>query len=150
MFMKALTLTQPWASLVASGAKHIETRAFRSSYRGPLAIHAARTFPTWAQALCNQEPFLSALRSTDSRDPTKPIAPQLPRGCVLAVARLENCVPIEEMGLPAEPERSFGEYRPGRYAWVLHFITRLPDSLPARGALSLWEWHPPLPLSPVT
>jgi hypothetical protein len=36
--MKALTLIQPWASLVAIGAKRVETRGWRTSYRGPLAI----------------------------------------------------------------------------------------------------------------
>ena len=39
--MKALTLHQPWASLIAIGAKKIETRSWATSYRGPLAIHAA-------------------------------------------------------------------------------------------------------------
>lgn len=39
--MKALTLWQPWASLVARGEKTIETRSWPTDYRGPLAIHAA-------------------------------------------------------------------------------------------------------------
>ncbi len=43
--MKAITLHQPWATLVAVGAKRIETRSWATSYRGPLAIHAARTTP---------------------------------------------------------------------------------------------------------
>jgi hypothetical protein len=43
--MKALTLTQPWATLVAIGAKTIETRSWPTSYRGPLAIHAAKGYP---------------------------------------------------------------------------------------------------------
>ena len=38
--MKALTLTQPYATLVALGAKQIETRGRGFSHRGPLAIHA--------------------------------------------------------------------------------------------------------------
>ncbi len=41
--MKALTVWQPWATLVAIGAKRIETRSWSTSYRGPLAIHAAAT-----------------------------------------------------------------------------------------------------------
>lgn len=50
--MKALTLHQPWASLVALGAKMIETRSWSTKYRGPLAIHAGRgkadpTDPIW-------------------------------------------------------------------------------------------------------
>lgn len=40
--MKALTLTQPYATLVAIGEKRLETRSWRTSYRGPLAIHAAK------------------------------------------------------------------------------------------------------------
>ncbi len=40
--MKALTLTQPWAHLVAVGAKRVETRSWPTPYRGPLAIHAAQ------------------------------------------------------------------------------------------------------------
>lgn len=43
--MKALTLWQPWASLVALGAKRIETRSWSTTYRGPLAIHAAARKP---------------------------------------------------------------------------------------------------------
>lgn len=43
--MKALTLTQPWASLVALGEKRIETRSWGTSYRGELAIHAAASIP---------------------------------------------------------------------------------------------------------
>ena len=42
--MKALTLTQPWATLIAVGAKRIETRSWGTSYRGRIAIHAAKGF----------------------------------------------------------------------------------------------------------
>lgn len=41
--MKAISLWQPWASLVPAGAKPVETRSWSTSYRGPLAIHAAKT-----------------------------------------------------------------------------------------------------------
>jgi len=40
--MKALSLWQPWASAIALGSKRIETRGWATSYRGPLAIHAAK------------------------------------------------------------------------------------------------------------
>src|ERR1700722_19135273 len=59
--MKALTLTQPWATLVSIGAKRVETRSFRVSYRGSLAIHAAKGFPKWAQETCYEQPFLRVL-----------------------------------------------------------------------------------------
>lgn len=40
--MKAISLWQPWATLIATGAKQIETRSWATSYRGPIAIHAAK------------------------------------------------------------------------------------------------------------
>lgn len=41
--MKALSLWQPWATLIAIGAKQYETRGWSTPYRGPLIIHAAKT-----------------------------------------------------------------------------------------------------------
>lgn len=49
--MKALTVHQPYASLIAIGAKRIETRSWSTSYRGPLAIHAAALTPVGDLAL---------------------------------------------------------------------------------------------------
>lgn len=59
--MKTISLWQPWASLVAIKAKRIETRSWYTSYRGPLAIHAAKVFPKWVHELCCEAPFSEAL-----------------------------------------------------------------------------------------
>ena len=40
--MKALSLWQPWASLIAAGVKRFETRHWETRHRGPIAIHAAK------------------------------------------------------------------------------------------------------------
>ncbi len=162
--MIALTLTQPWATLVTIGAKRIETRSWSTSYRGPLAIHAAKTFPKTARLLCHDRPFSTALA------PHGFYAHNLPLGAVVATCRLVGVFPIsdhershqlpvqqadaplmvslsEELPAPewvtippAEPERSFGDYAPGRFAWVLDDIMPLPRPIPARGALGLWKW----------
>ena len=42
--MLTLTLTQPYATLVAIGAKQIETRSWYSSVRDDILIHAATTY----------------------------------------------------------------------------------------------------------
>ena len=47
--IKFITLTQPWATLVALGVKRIETRSWRTPYRGLLGIHAAKSYPDWAR-----------------------------------------------------------------------------------------------------
>jgi len=53
--IKAISLWQPWASLVIGGHKQFETRSWRTRYRGLLAIHAARSKA--AGGLFEQEPF---------------------------------------------------------------------------------------------
>ena len=143
--MKALTLTQPWATLVALQAKSIETRSWRTSYRGPLAIHAAKRMPKSASLLCCQEPFRAALEAggykLENSTTNNPFG--LPLGAIIAVAILTDIQPITPENQPPEPEHSFGDYTPGRFAWMLQNIYRLPDPIPASGRLGLWEWNPP-------
>jgi activating signal cointegrator 1 len=149
--MKALTLTQPWATLVAIGAKKIETRSWRTDYRGPLAIHAAKGFPEDAQALCFLEPFATILRNAKVLQFPRPGKYNrfwkekivVPRGCVIATCQL---VRIDgPLGKDADiyftrNERAFGDLSEGRYAWFLADIKPLPQPVPARGFQGLWDW----------
>lgn len=147
--MKALTLTQPWATLVAIGAKRIETRGWKTDYRGPLAIHAAKGWTEEMVKLSMRgEPFHSVLTAAGY-----PLFSLLPRACVVATCVLVDCRPItadsKEWGTNGvlwpldDQERAFGDYAPGRYAWLLADVQPLAEPVPARGALSLWEWQPP-------
>jgi hypothetical protein len=38
--MRVLTIRQPWAHLIVHGTKNIENRDWKTSYRGPVLIHA--------------------------------------------------------------------------------------------------------------
>lgn len=146
--MKALTLTQPWATLVAIGAKRIETRSWSTSFRGPIAIHVAKTFPGACRELCEEHVFRLALRDGGYGGE---LGEDLPRGAVIAAARLVGCFRITRSGSyqlptgePIEitvPERSFGDYTPGRFAWLLADVVKLPAPIPARGSLGLWTWE---------
>lgn len=129
--MRALTLTQPWATLVAIGAKKIETRSWNTNYRGLLAIHAAKKCPYEAFELVFQEPFHSAIGRN-----------QMPLGFVIATCELVDVVRIyADTYIPGKPELMFGDYSIGRYMWYLEGIARIPEPIPARGALGLWEWE---------
>ncbi|MGE0539716.1 MAG: ASCH domain-containing protein [Dehalococcoidia bacterium] len=146
--MKGLSLTQPYASLVAIGAKRIETRSWRTDYRGWVAIHAAKGFPGWAVETTYGEPFRVALTSAGY---TK--ASDLPRGAIVALARLQGCFGTPSEGSskrvypfaddltlpPPEPERSFGDYSSGRFAWVFSTVRRLPEPIRYQGRLGLWD-----------
>jgi len=71
--MKALSVRQPWASLIVSGRKTIEVRSWRTAYRGDILICASRHVDTAACQYFNL-------------DPAKQIV-----GQALCIARLVGC-----------------------------------------------------------
>lgn len=167
--MKAVTLYQPWATLVAIGAKKIETRSWFTRYRGPLAIHAGKDkrfidhrSPYY---LCNEQPFYNILMEHAALVAQRYISPLeisehlMPRGAIIAICELADCRQIPKPGyhtldgsslwVPPNQDTNefhFGDYTPGRWAWILNNVQALPDPVPARGSLGLWEWQNDLPL----
>ena len=149
--MRCLSLTQPFATLVATSNKMIETRSWKTSYRGELAIHAAATFPAYAREMLAYGHFARALAAaghTIGRDPTRrgsmEITHDLPLGAIVATCRLVRCERTEDIAPDLPPwELAFGDYEPGRWAWVLADVVRLPEPIPAIGHLGLWEWQVP-------
>ena len=126
--MKALTLTQPWATLVALGYKQIETRSWTTKYRGKLYIHAAKGFPRDAKEFASEEAALGR------------IPKRIPLGAIVATARLVDVRKTEEVSLEISGlERRLGDYYPGRYAWLLEDIEPQPEPIPWRGALGLFN-----------
>lgn len=105
--MKAITLWQPRASLIAEGVKTIETRPKRSPWSSAIgeiiAIHAAAKFPKEQQRvgrfICTASAAAWWIRDAD-RDPVGwPACPlenyvRLPLGAVVATCRLVDVVPI--------------------------------------------------------
>ena len=153
--MKALTLWQPWASLVAMRQKLIETRCWATKYRGPLAIHAAANLPAkWLGASRHQVEFRDALadilncrRDRDERSGlhVDDAIKALPRGKVLCIVRLSDIIEtgtIEtELEIIGERERLFGNYELGRYAWYLDMCEVFDEPIPAKGNRMLWNWR---------
>lgn len=142
--MKALSMTQPWAMLVALVEKEWETRSWGTRYRGRLAIHAPLRMGRDEIRIAMGEPFRSVLARHGYRLPSR-----LPRGVVLATCDLVECVQIRTVTWTFEQELSakevaFGDFRPGRFAWRLANVRMLPEPVAARGALGLWEFDHPL------
>lgn len=144
--MRVLTLTQPYATLIAIRAKKFETRSWGTRYRGPLAIHAAKGLGPVGGApgfreLCGQDPFRSAIQNAEYTGPDA-----LPLGAIVAVCTLAEIYDIRRDGLfangtliplPDESEYDFGDYTPGRYAWRLTDVQTLREPLPYKGGQGL-------------
>jgi hypothetical protein len=150
--VKALSVRQPFATLLTISAKRVETRSWRPAGLHPgdwVAIHAARQWWRGGIELAETEPFAAALGQAHRAGLAVPTDPRdLPRGCVLAVARYTRCIPSEGGDVAALPEqeRAFGVYGPGRWGWVFGAVRPLRQPIPARGALGLWEWDAPADL----
>lgn len=131
--MLALTLHEPWATLIAMGHKTIETRSWLSTFRGDIAIHAGKT-----------DRHLVEWRSLwlEANDGVPGLAPKTPDpwplGCIVAVVRLVACEPTESVK-PDAKNRAFGNFSAGRYAWTLGELRPLKSPVPARGYQLLWD-----------
>lgn len=149
MRIKALTMWQPWASLVAIGAKRYETRDWGTKYRGWLAIHAAKRWRVDQRQVLMRPPYRVVLREAGFN-----LAEDcpFPLGQVVAVVRLRAIYKAESVaevlrGAGKSRELAFGDFRHGRYAWHLHEVQRLKKPRPATGARSLWWWDVPARLA---
>jgi hypothetical protein len=139
--VKALSLWQPWASAIALGLKSVETRSWATTYRGPLAIHAAQ------RRLDDDEERDLYARIAELDGAAARTAPEwrAHRGVVVATCQLTMILGTREAverGMIDERERRWGDFAPGRYAWFLGDVVRPEQPAPARGRQGLWEWTP--------
>ena len=157
--MKALSLRQPWASAIACGSKNIETRHWSTSYRGPLAIHAAkRCVKAELIHLHGHWNWCAALKLMGVQMGQKEaLWDLLPFGAIGATCDLVDCRPTgsftgTEIDVPRYPsaadsygswnywtERMMGNFSPGRYGWVFSKVEMLKTPIPCRGRQQLFE-----------
>lgn len=147
MKIKALTLWQPWASLMAMEEKKIETRSWKTKYRGLLAIHAAKRplrtpeIELYNKAFCDLGLKLPSPRWA------------LPFGEIVAVVELKACwqtpgddhfkTMLDVHG--GVHESLFGNYAKGRYAWITKMVYAVPynETYNVNGQRGLWDWEVP-------
>jgi hypothetical protein len=158
--MKAISLWQPWASLLATEIKKYETRSWATNYRGPIAIHAAKRRPPRQGEIshCSFQTITDALTkyygawrydwhlggtriNSDGTDNGFDI----PLGTVIATAELVDCHEITYSfrctKINFTDEEYFGDFTIGRYAWEFANMNLLKEPIPAKGMQGLWNWE---------
>lgn len=155
--MKAISLWQPWATLIAIGAKQYETRSWSTDYRGPLVIHAAKR-PNELKELREAiymktaggrirenatefERFAITAIYKHQGEAIGAFIPTLPLGAALCVVDLVDCIKTDIIAPDylTLQEKAFGNYQPGRYAWKLANYRYFKTPVPMRGAQGIFE-----------
>lgn len=161
--MEAITVLEPWASLIACGAKKIETRSWATKYRGKIAIHAGMQWDKEQKELIEKQPYCSSLLRVANPDGCGSFFGRLKNketlGRVIAVAELRTVLKATagifdiRTGIPRGAvigkgttlreirgdEYTFGNYPVGGYAWILENVQSI-DPVPARGRQRIWTW----------
>lgn len=149
--VKAITLWQPWASLIAGKVKKVETRSWRTHYQGPILIHAAYSLPPLPvlnQFLNDEDARLALVIAAqnlgipvDCRQLID-IIRDLPRGKFVARANLADVVPTIKL-TPNRIEKACGGFDAGRFGWILEDVEELQDQPLVKGKQGLWDWAVP-------
>lgn len=129
--MKVLSLMEPWGSLIKEKIKYIETRSWKTNYRGELYIHTSlKKIPKKDERIQN---LVNLLQDKDIK-----------YGYIIAKCNLVDCVYMDEdfvNKIKNENPIEFmcGEYAVGRYAWILKDIEMIKP-IEAKAHLGLWEY----------
>lgn len=116
--MKALSILQPYAWLIVTGRKDIENRVWRTEYRGPVLIHAGKTYP-----------------KRDYEDDAEGVPGYPAReemiGGIVGIATITGCV-----------SKSDSKWFNGPWGFTLTNAQALPKLVPMRGALGFFDVPP--------
>lgn len=140
--MKALSIKQPWASLIAHGIKDIENRTWKTNFRGRIYIHASakragRTITLLTTEQCN------CIKDNSWSDSKEEVT-----SAIIGEVDIIDCV-INHPSIWAEnseyeqvgPYLTYKNDKP-IYKWVLaNPVLYEKPILNVKGKLSFWEWH---------
>ena len=129
--MKVLSLTEPFATLILEKKKYIETRSWKTDYRGTLYIHASMTKPSK-----NDLEDKELMSLVDNKN--------MNFGNIICKCNLVDCIYmtkeyVEKMKKKNYQEYICGEYKEGRYAWIVEDI-EIIKPIKAKGQLGIWNY----------
>ncbi|MGI8546881.1 MAG: hypothetical protein ACR2M1_06030 [Gemmatimonadaceae bacterium] len=139
--VRAITLTEPWASLMVLGLKLNETRSWSIKYRGPVLVHAAKGMPPYARQAVFDAPFLDDLAAALGADTASQILEALDerRGKIIGQCDIVGCHRSEDVRESlSDRELAYGDYSDKRYAFAIQGATMFSEFVQCRGMLGLW------------
>lgn len=124
--MKAITIKQPWASLIINGYKEYEFRSWKTKFRGDVLIHAGKTIDK------NQLQRFEHLNL------------EYPTGKILGKVKVTDCIEVTkefEDELIKKNKLVYGASQGrGGYAFKIEQVEKWSTPKEATGKLSFWNY----------
>lgn len=126
--MKVLSIKEPWASLIMNGTKKIETRSWKTKYRGEIYIHASLS-----KAKITKPEVYELIKDMNFKC-----------GYIICKCNLVDCIYmtdeyVNDMKINHYEEYICGHYEVGRYAWIVEGV-KVIEPIKAKGKLGLWNY----------
>lgn len=124
--MKAITIKEPWASLIVNGYKKYEFRSWKTNYRGKILIHAGMSI---------EKDMLGNIKAYNI---------EINKGAIIGEADLADCILVNEEfdeELRNIDEIVYGNNHINNYAWKLENIKKYDKPIPIKGKLGLWNYE---------
>ena len=154
--MRAITLYQPWATLIALRLKRFETRHWATTWRGEIAIHAGAARTDWNDLQRELDGYRNG-KYTSGNGSLADIYWQyltgllpaggslneaLPFSAVVCVANIVDCIQMTPAFIAQQTreERAVGGWAAGRFAWQLEVKEVFNPPIPAKGMQGMWDW----------
>ena len=121
--MKALTIKEPWASLIVQGFKKYEFRSWKTNYRGKVLIHAGL--------------------SKENIEKYKDYDLDISSGEIIGEAYITDCILVDEKldkKLRKIDKNVYGNNHIGLYAFKLENVKKYNKKIKAKGKLGLWNY----------
>lgn len=125
--MKALTIKEPWATLIIDGYKKYEFRSWKTNYRGKVLIHAG---------MSEEKDMLKKFKDYNLN---------CSKGMIIGEALLTDCILVtkefEEELLKIDKTIYGRESHEMKYAWKLENVIKYDKPIPIKGKLGLWNYE---------
>jgi hypothetical protein len=129
----ALTVWQPYASLLMAGIKRYETRIWETNLRGTIVIHAAQRWQA------DQIALVDKLYDTLPEEQHS-VLDILPLGRALGTIDIVDIHPADTLDI-SPLERMIGIFDKGYFAWEVENPIPFDIPIPHLGKQKLWHWR---------
>ena len=119
--IRALSVTQPWATVIISKGKNVENRQWNTKLRGYIAIHAS------------QKKDLNGFEYLLDKYGIKLNIKETPYGSIVGLAEIINVITKKDV------TKNTKKWFEGEYGFVLKNVIILKKPVSAKGALGFWR-----------